>query len=168
MKHFTIMFVSCCLSMSLVCAFEFPKLDVMIGKLMNPSVIDKETVRAPAVPGKTQTETIVFDSVSKANSICANIGQIHPFQSFWMIFSCLFGQIGRSNRSYPAHEQSWSQCERGCCLQRTRSQTCYGHCWSTRRQRYQIEFRVFQTKTSQIRSFLIVNEVWNKNQKNNN
>lgn len=65
MKLFATIFVLCCLSISLSCAFSFPKIDVVIGKLINPSVIDKETVRAPAVPGKTQTETITYDSVSR-------------------------------------------------------------------------------------------------------
>lgn len=77
MKQFAGIFVLCCMSMSLVCAFEFPKLDVVIGRLINPSVIDKETVRVPAEPGKAQKETIVFDSVSEKAAFLQLFSQIY-------------------------------------------------------------------------------------------
>lgn len=76
MRQFANIFVLC-LSMSLICAFEFPKLDVLVGKLANPSVIDKETVRAPAVPGKVQTQTITYDSVRKTAEFLNLLDQIH-------------------------------------------------------------------------------------------
>lgn len=83
MKQFASIFVLCCMSMSLISAFEFPKLDVLIGRLINPSVIDKETVRVPADPGKPQTETIVFDSVSKTAAFLQPVDQIYTLSNYF-------------------------------------------------------------------------------------
>lgn len=48
--------------------FEFPKFDLELiaAKWYNPSVIDRKVVKAPAEPGKVQTQSITFDSVSRA------------------------------------------------------------------------------------------------------
>lgn len=62
MKQIATIFLLCCLSFSLISAIEWPKFD--LGMMLNPSILGKETVRAPAVAGKLQTQTFTYNSVS--------------------------------------------------------------------------------------------------------
>lgn len=61
MKLFVAFFIICCLNLSLINAIEWPKFD--LGMMLNKDILGKETVRAPAVPGQLQTQTITYNSV---------------------------------------------------------------------------------------------------------
>lgn len=63
MKHLFvvgILLISC----GFISAIEWPKID--IGQILNPSILGKESIRAPAVPGKIQIQTITYNSVSRS------------------------------------------------------------------------------------------------------
>lgn len=62
MKQFATIFLLCCLILSHTSALEWPKFD--LGMMLNPSILGKETIRAPAVAGKLQTQTFTYNSVS--------------------------------------------------------------------------------------------------------
>lgn len=75
----------CCLSLSLASPIELPKFQlpkiqipfdikditvpIVIGKLINPTVVSRESLQAPGVKGQTLSKTFTFTSVSRAIEI---------------------------------------------------------------------------------------------------